>query len=82
MSCDFQAMRGGVRVVRECFGSIMPSEGSPRIGTEDAVRFAFPHVLERCNRIAKHDNVKENGNYYIIIGRTDKKMEAPFFGRN
>ena len=46
MSYDFQAMRGGARVVPECFGSIMPSEGSPRIGTEVVARFAFPHALD------------------------------------
>ena len=53
MSYDVQAMRGGARVVPECFGSIMPSEGSPRIGTEVVARCAFPHALERCNHIAK-----------------------------
>ena len=27
--------------------------GCRKQGTEVAARFAFPHVLERCNRVAK-----------------------------
>ena len=37
MSSFFQEMRSDARVVLECFGSIMPSEESPCIGTEVAV---------------------------------------------
>ena len=38
MSSFSQEMRGDARVVLECFGSIMPSEESPCIGTEVAAR--------------------------------------------
>ena len=45
MSSFSQEMRGDSRVALECFGSIMPSEESPCIGTEVAAR-----ILSSCAR--------------------------------